>query len=172
MRTVCSGSLPSRSQPPFCLEQGLRAESGPEECPEGGKELGRQPLGGLKCLPLTAFRPGRAKWAASTSSRSSCLSSPQTPPPHTHPLLTSVGLSWPCQPLSLSVPQLHLLLKCLTSFTLCPVTPRSVQDFQGSGWRRHQVRGSRTQTLFSEPAFTSLCCWVTAFPHSNHRPYL
>lgn len=26
----------------------MRAESGPEECPEGGKELGRQPLGGLE----------------------------------------------------------------------------------------------------------------------------
>lgn len=48
-------SSPGYSQPPSCL--GLSAESGPEECPKGGEELGEQLLGGLE-MPLADLCSG------------------------------------------------------------------------------------------------------------------
>lgn len=88
VRTGRSRSLPSCSQLPFCLEQRVRAESGPEECPEGGKELGGQPLGGLE-MPAS----GRlGAWESQMGGTHTLLIYS-----HTHPLLTSGGLAWPCQ---------------------------------------------------------------------------
>jgi hypothetical protein len=75
-RTGYPGRLPGLSQPPSLLKQGLKAESGPEECPEGGKELGGQPLGGLE---MPAFGRFQAWVSQGAMAPPTCLF------PHTHP---------------------------------------------------------------------------------------